>query len=218
MTRPELNPSLLKDGDHDAGQSGKVGIISESELRRLTIRWVLRGMTILLIAVALFLAIAFLPGSFEGNYRGKLAPTCGCDSRNFLSFRSEKMVWYSTDHPPADLFGRYQKSADGSIEVFLVTFDAGKKDELLFRAYSRFLITKFVSVPEGNVDWCWKWPLFGETRKAFENHEIKSIGRNNDIIETKYYDKDFRVVRTETKPAKKRIPEVSSETNPPKSN
>ena len=175
----------------------------ESMHSKIITRWLVRCLLALLMTASIFLAVAFLPGSIEGNYRG-IAPGCGCDSYNFLNFRDGKWVHYSTNHPPAFLDGQYQKRADGSVDVFLQGIKANEKERLMYRAYPRFLITKFVSVSTGDVDWDWKWPLFGETRTAVQNHEIKlMVLEDNGWAVSTYYDKDFKFIRQETKEIKK---------------
>jgi hypothetical protein len=164
-------------------------------LRRL----LLRSLLALLLLGGLFFGIAFLPGDVEGNYRG-IASSCACDSITFISLHDGKMVTYNSAHAPASLDGRYSVSTDGSIEIFLTKLRAGEAEQLVMNAYPRFLLTKFVSLSDGDEYWCWKWPALGRTGEALAGQEITSMVLQKDgSLTRKVFDRDFNFLKAERK-------------------
>ena len=168
-----------------------------------SIKFLSRGLLALLLLALVFLGIAFLPGSVEGNYRGRIVSSCGCDSVNFLNLRSGVMIKYSSAHPPADIMGRYQMAANGVVEVWLTNWREGEPEKLVFKAYSRFLITQFVSAEDGRKSWCWKWPSIGKIGESLRFQEIhSSILKKEGTWTREVYDQNLKWIRHETKVGK----------------
>ena len=69
------------------------------------LRMLRRMLLVLLLLALVFLGIAFLPGSVEGNYRGRIVSACGCDGISFLNLRQGRMIHYYSAHPPAFFMG-----------------------------------------------------------------------------------------------------------------
>lgn len=160
------------------------------------LRWIL--LVLLLFAMG-FLGIAFLPGSVEGNYRG-LAPSCMCDGISFIQLRGGKLIYYNSNHPPASIMGRYQKSPDGGVEVWLTEWRKDQPEKLLFKAYPRFLITQFVGAEDGQKSWCLKWPSIGRVGEALQTQEVSEVHpRKENISSRDIYDRNLKWIRYETK-------------------
>ena len=130
------------------------------------------GLAVLLASIGVFIGIALLPGSLDGVYRG-MAPECGCDSVNFIYCTNGRLVLYKSEHPPADFVGKYEMGRDGVCSLYLFSTWAGKNDELWYRAYPHFLVTRFAETKSGEwSQWCWKWPKIGVIGKTMKEHEI----------------------------------------------
>lgn len=170
------------------------------------LQFIFRSLLVLLAAAGLFVGIAFLPGSVEGNYRG-LVSSCGCDGISFTNLREGKVMTYFTAHPPASLDGYYSESSDGSVELFCGKW--GVEDEYLrMTAYPRLLITKFEDGDGGNVFWSWKWPSFGRIGEALAGQEIVETKLEADhFITRKVFDHDLNFLRSESK--SRSIPRVN---------
>jgi len=166
--------------------------------RTTIIRWIRRGLVAVAVGVGVFFAVAFLPGSIEGNYLGTI--DCMCDSVNFVRYTDGRLIVYSSNHPPAVHFGRYEEGPDGSIDVFSLPWMPDESEQQLYRAYPRLLVTKFVRVDDGAVFWLWKRPSLGKMKRAIDNHEIEYAMIHEDRIERTFYNNQFEVLRRETKP------------------
>jgi hypothetical protein len=84
--------------------------------------------------------------------------------------------------------------------MFMQNLRADEPEKLFMKAYPRLLITKFVGQSDGEVYWCWKWPLFGVTKEAYKSQEISSIILERDgSTKRLIYDQDFRLIRREIK-------------------
>ena len=164
-----------------------------------SIKFLSRGLLVLLLLALVFLGIAFLPGNVEGNYRG-LASSCGCDSVTFLNLRDGLLIEYRSAHPPATIMGRFQMSENGVVDVWLTNWREGEPDKLIFKAYPRFLITRFVAVEGGQASWHWKWPSIGNIGESLRFQEIHStILKKEGTWIREVYDRDLRWIRHETK-------------------
>ncbi len=158
-----------------------------------------RILLVLLLLAVVFLGIAFLPGSVEGNYRG-LESSCGCDGISFLNLRQGQMIQYYSAHPPASFMGRYQNSPDGGVEVWLTGWREAQPEKLIFKAYPRFLITQFVGAEDGQKSWCWKWPSIGRIGEALQLQEVSEVHpRKENISSRDIYDRNLKWIRHETK-------------------
>lgn len=156
------------------------------------------GVAVLLVSAGLFFAIALLPGSIEGVYRG-IAPQCACYSVNFIYCTNERLVLYSSEHPPAEYSGRYEVEKDGSCSLYLFSAWEGASETPLWRAYPHFLVTRVVEAgKDGKTIWCWKWPRIGLIGKTIREQEIarKTIIGKGRVAAT-YFDSNFRQLRQE---------------------
>lgn len=161
-------------------------------------RFLLRGLLVLLLLGGSFLGVAFLPGEVEGNYRG-IASSCGCDGITFINLRDGKMITYHSAHPPAWLSGRYQKGND-TVELYLSSLRSKEGETMLMKAYSRFLITKFVDASEGKEYWCWKWPAIGSIGESLRTQEVSAMRIGEDgVTRRNVFDCDLKLVRSEIK-------------------
>ena len=177
--------------------AGYLGRSARKMIRTSIARWIRRVVLVVALGTSVFLAVAFMPGSIEGNYRGGM--DCMCDSWNFLRYSNGRVVLYESNHPPAFYVGPYEKCPDGSIRVFFQPSESERSQEL-YRAYPRLLVTKFVSVNDGSVSWLWKRPLVGKTKLTVMNHEIESTAIHADRMVRTFYNNEFEVLRRETIP------------------
>lgn len=157
---------------------------------------------LLLLLALVFVAVAFLPGRVEGNYRGRIVSSCACDGISFLNLRDGRMILYHSAHPPAEILGRYQSGPDG-VELWLKQFQGHESEKLLLKAYPRFLITKFVDPSDGLESWNWKWPTLGRIGEALRTQEIASINaREGNKASREILGHDLKWIRHETKTGK----------------
>lgn len=153
----------------------------------------------LLASIGVFIGIALLPGSLDGVYRG-MAPECGCDSVNFIYCTNGRLVLYKSEHPPADFVGKYEMGRDGVCSLYLFSTWAGKNDELWYRAYPHFLVTRFAETKSGEwSQWCWKWPKIGVIGKTMKEHEIvRQVIVGKGRVATTRFDRNFQKIGEET--------------------
>ena len=148
-----------------------------------------------------------LPGDIEGIYRG-MGGQCMCDSVNFMQFRDGKVIRFSSNHPPAQLFGSYEINADGSVAVFMLPNKEGESEKRIYTATPRLWFTRFRREDGANEDWQWKdwrWksPAFGTVKATIRDQEVSSlmIKKDRTVVET-FYNSAFAEIRTETKQPK----------------
>lgn len=164
------------------------------------LRMLRRILLVLLLLAIGFVGIAFLPGSVEGNYRGRIVTSCGCDGISFINLRQGRMILYFSAHPPALIMGRYTNAPDGAVEIWGNRAKIDGSERLDFKAYPRFLITKFVSPDEGRDYWCWKWPSFGRIGEALQAQELSVVHpRKENTSSRDIYDRNLKWIRHETK-------------------
>ena len=167
-------------------------------------RVIRRSVLVLLAIAVLVVAIGFIPTRIEGSYE-PMELQCLCDSVNFLHFRDGKGIVYKTGHPPGELWGRYEKSPQGGIDVFIFPYSEGENEVLTYRVRPYLFVSRFEDLENGRVQWLRKLRYRGEIRSAIESHEITSFMVLKDrFIEHTFYDKGFNVLRVErTAPKRK---------------
>lgn len=150
------------------------------------------------ILVLLLIGIGMLPGKIEGVYRGG-GIDCMCGSVNFMHFRDDKVMIYRSNHPPAELIGRYERTPDGTIKVFMTPSEAGKSEELIFRATPRLWFTRFEGLDGENGEWLRKHSISGTIETTMRDHEIMSfiIHEDRTVVKT-FYDSALEEIRVET--------------------
>jgi len=174
---------------------------------RKAIRVLLRVAFGCAVLALLFVGIGMLPGDIEGIYPG-MGPQCMCDSVNFMQFRDGKVISYSSEHPPADLFGRYEIYADGSVAVFKSPYKEGESEERIFTATPRLWFTRFRSADGATKDWQWKSPAFGTVKTTIRDQEVSSLMIKKDrTVVTTFYNSALAEIRTETKQPKTKTAE-----------
>ena len=153
----------------------------------------------LLAVGAIVAGIALLPGTIEGSYRG-LATPCMCDSVNFLRFHDGKLIMYSSNHPPANLVGRYEMNPDGAIDGYMFSCKEGVAEQKLFRATPHKLASGLEFAVIGFTGWYRKTPEEDKIRETINTQEIVlTITHRDGRIQNTFYDADFRILRSETK-------------------
>jgi hypothetical protein len=154
------------------------------------------------VLALLFVGIGMLPGDIEGIYRG-MGTQCMCDSVNFIQFRDGKMIMFSSAHPPAVLFGRYETNADGSVAVYMSPDKEGESEKRIFTATPRLWFTRFKSANDASEDWQWKSPVFGTVKTTIRDQEVSSsmIKRDRTVVMT-IFNSGLKEIRTETKQPK----------------
>ena|GEM_PF-1762538 len=176
-------------------------VLPEMKMRK-TIRLLLRVAFGCAVLTILFVGIGMLPGDIEGIYRG-MGTRCMCDSVNFMQFRDGKVIMFSSAHPPADLFGRYETKADGSVAVFMSPYKEGESEERIFTATPRLWFTRFKSADGATEEWQLKAPAYGTVKTTIRDQEISSsiLKRDRTVVKT-IYDSELKEIRTETKQPK----------------
>lgn len=174
---------------------------------RKAIRVLLRVTLGCVVLSLLFVGIGMLPGDIEGIYRG-MGTRCMCDSVNFMQFRDGKVIMFSSAHPPADLFGRYETKADGSVAVFMSPYKEGESEERIFTATPRLWFTRFRSADGATEDWQLKSPAFGTVKTTIRDQEVSSsiLKRDRTVVKT-IYNSALKEIRTETKQPKTKTAE-----------
>jgi len=153
----------------------------------------------LLAVAAIMGGIALLPGTIEGSYRGMATP-CMCDSVNFLRIYDGKLIMYRSNHPPADLVGRYDKNLDGSISGYMYPGREGEAEIQWFRATPHKLVSGIEVAVTGLAEWYRKSPERGKIRATIDAQEIVWTNTRRDgLIEYTFYDAGFKLLRKETK-------------------
>lgn len=170
--------------------------------RSIILPKLIRAVVVLVVLLALFLGIALLPGKLENGvyFHGV---SCMCDSLHFMEYRMGKMIMYGTDHPPADIWARYETGADNVTTIYWLPLKEDEPETVLARAYPHLLITRFVYAENGTTEWAWRRPRIGRVAKALKEQEIRSFKLlpDNTLITT-FYDRALNPVRTESKPPK----------------
>lgn len=172
--------------------------------RRRVFKVLLRVSIGLGVLALLVVGIGMLPGKIEGAYQD-LGQQCMCDSVNFMQFRDGKVILYRSNHPPANLIGRYVSSADGSVSVYLSSNREGEPETFLLTASPRLWATKFFGMDGDKVEWHRKKAVSGIMATTIRDHEIVSIMIQDDrsVLKT-FYDSDLKEIRVETIPPKSR--------------
>ena len=165
---------------------------------RKKIRVLLRLAAGCAVLALLLLGIGMLPGSIEGVYKG-MGTECMCDSVNFMQFRDGKVIMYGSGHPPADIFGRYESNADGSVAVYMLPYKDGESEELIFSATPRLWFTRFRSADGASGEWYRKSRVFGTVETIIRDQEVSSsmIMGDRTVVKT-FYNSALEKVRTET--------------------
>lgn len=170
-------------------------------------RWVIRVVVSLLILVTLLVGIGMLPGKVEGVYAGGKIFQCACDSYNFMKFENGRVVIYSSAHPPAQLFGRYERMDDGSVTIYMAPLWEDETEEASYRASPGLWITRFYGFDEEDEKstWIWKRPQLGNIRRTIQDQEISqtTIPEETTMVTT-YYNSRFEKLRQEEKTIKPR--------------
>mgnify|MGYP000641458537 CR=1 FL=1 len=126
-----------------------------------------------------------------------------CDCISFMQFRDGKVILYGSSHPPADLYGRYEAKADGSVNVFRSPYKEGEPEELIYTATPRLWFTRFRSPTSTSGGWYRKAPVYGTVRTTIRDQEVSSlmIKKDRTVVKT-FYDSALAELRTETKQPK----------------
>ena len=166
----------------------------------------------LVAIVALFIGIGMLPGGkIDGVYRG-LAQDCMCDSVNFMRFRDGKVIMYRSSHPPADLIGRYERNADGSVDVFMDAWKEGETEKLIFTAKPRLWFTRFKDSKGNSGSWHRKRQTRGLVQRTIRQHEVLALFVSEDrTIHKTFYDSALSELRTEIQPPRSKRREDDEE-------
>jgi hypothetical protein len=120
-----------------------------------------------------------------------------------MQFRDGKVILYGSSHPPADLYGRYEAKADGSVNVFRSPYKEGEPEELIYTATPRLWFTRFRSATSASGGWYRKAPVYGTVRTTIKDQEVSSlmIKKDRTVVKT-FYDSALAELRTETKQSK----------------
>lgn len=162
----------------------------------------IRAFVVLLVLVVLFLGIALLPGKLEGGVYSH-GISCMCDSLHFMDYREGRMIVYGTEHPPAEIWARYENGSDNVTTIYWLPLKEEEPETILARAYPHLLITRFVYAEDGATEWAWRRPKIGKVAKALKEQPIRSFKLLPDkTLVTTYYDGALNGVRTEVKPPK----------------
>ena len=153
----------------------------------------------MLIGAAL-LGIGMLPGSIDGSY-GAIAQSCMCDSNNFMQFRDGKLISYQSNHPPAQLIGRYETEEDGRVSVYMFPSKKGDPEKLIFRARPRLWFTSFEDKDGDESSWHRKTIFSNEVNSIVSDQEIELAQISDDeigrFVEKRYFDQSLTELRTE---------------------
>jgi hypothetical protein len=152
-------------------------------------------------ASALLLTLLLAPGPLEGSYRG-LAEPCLCDSLNFVHFRDGKMLKYASEHPPAELVGRYEEAPDGEIYIYALASNPDEAGELLYRAKPRLFYTQFFDAAGRFSGWHPKQLGSPTTSRTLANHSIVATRTDpsGTLITTHYDPQTLEATREDLRP------------------
>ena len=155
---------------------------------------------IALLIAALLLGIGLLPGRVEGIYAGRIFQ-CACGSFNFMRLENGRVIVYSSEHPPGELFGRYETGDDGTVHIYMTPLRASEAETLSFKATPHLWITRFHDFSEDDSSiWQIKRPRMGTVRKVIDEQEISltTIPDESSMVTT-YYNSRMEKLRETTK-------------------
>ena len=164
------------------------------------------AVTLVILGIA-FVGIGMLPGKVEGVYAGGKIFQCACDSYNFMKFQDGRVIIYSSAHPPAELFGRYELLDDGSIAISMTPLWEDDPEEVSFRARPGLWITRFYGFDDEQEPstWIWKRPQIGKISRIIQDQEISQTGISEETtMVTTYYNSRLEELRQERKAIKPR--------------
>lgn len=175
-------------------------------------RWVWKAGLILAVLTVVFIGVGMLPGRVEGVYAGRIYQ-CACDSFNFMQLRDGQVVVYSSNHAPAELFGRYEVRDDGGVDFYMTPLRTGEPEKVAYHATPRLWFSRFDGFDDGSIMWLLKRPQIGKVAKIIREQEVEQVTMpTDDLMVRTTYDSSLTVLRVEKKAIKKRIskPTLSS--------
>lgn len=157
----------------------------------------------LLILAGLLLGIGMLPGKIEGVYDSGRIFQCGCGCTEFIRFENGQLFIHSSRHAPAQLFGRYETTKDGSVAIYMAPFRFDSPEKVSFTATPRLWFTHFHLDGAGTSSWHKKRPRIGRLRTLIEDQEISFTTLPNETtMVTTYYNSEMEEIRKESKAIK----------------
>ena len=174
-----------------------------------------RSSLLLSLLVLVAFLILSLPTRVEGFYSTGKLYSCMCYSKHYLRFHNGWVMHYATEHSPADLVGRYETNADGSVSVFSIPFEVDAPEEVLFNLVKPrrgFVRASYNDDKESS--WLRRIPASTAMLDLVSSEEVRDITRpREDTIVVIYYDSEHRELRRESKTIRKR----AEQSVPPKS-
>ncbi|WP_411846521.1 hypothetical protein AAFN60_02575 [Roseibacillus persicicus] len=145
-----------------------------------------------------------IPGELKSNYRTRWG-SCLCDPNgSYYHFRDGHVVAYNRHHQVAYLEGRFDESSKHSYRVYRQSHNVRDEENLAPIVKPR-LLGCFIEYPESDSsEWCWNLKDEQEVNELIKKLEVHRYFRTEEGEERTYYDSDFKEVRTEFKPHKKR--------------
>ena len=132
--------------------------------------------------------VSLLPGKVEGHYRD-VGVRCMCDCVNFLQFRDGKIIHYASDHPPANIIGRYTIDSGGKVTMYYSSYADDVPEEIIGYAYPHFLVTRFSWIEDDSSEWGFKRPRILTIKETIKKQDITTAYINADrSVTTTFYD------------------------------
>jgi hypothetical protein len=172
--------------------------------RRLRIL-ALKSVLVITLALGVTLGILSLPRKVEGVYSAGALIQCACDGSDYLRFHKGLVIHYSTNHEPAELFGRYEVRPDGSVAIYMFRFREDDPEELVF-TLGRPRVGFAIASSSEDARWylLLRLPAHGKIADLIAHQEVRRATISDEtILTTTFYDSSLAVIRKETKPIKK---------------
>jgi hypothetical protein len=172
--------------------------------RRLRIL-ALKSVLVITLALGVTLGILSLPRKVEGVYSAGGLIQCACDGSDYLRFHKGLVIHYSTNHEPAELFGRYEVRPDGSVAIYMFRLRGDDPEQIvctLGRPQVGFAIAS--TSEEDRSYLLLRLPAHRKIADLIARQEVRRATISDEtILTTTFYDSSLAVIRKETKPIKK---------------